>query len=112
MTVTEPAGGAHSRSVLERALMRGLAGTRAITWITTALSWTSTLVVAHLLSPDDYGIAGATVLFISLVQLVNEFGLGAAVVSSRTRCRTPAARGRVPHLVSRIVVARALRACT
>lgn len=83
MPAADAAVAAPSRSSLDRALVRGLAWTGAVKWIAQALSWISTLVVAHLLSPDDYGIAYTTMLFVTLVQLVNEFGLGAAVVSQR-----------------------------
>lgn len=79
-----PAGTARtSRASLDKALMKGLAWTGAVKWVAQGLSWLSTLVVAHLLSPDDYGVAGATMLFVTLVQVLNEFGLGAAVVSRR-----------------------------
>jgi teichuronic acid exporter len=83
MTVPQSVSSTQARSALDKALMRGLAWTGAVKWIAQALSWISTLVVAHLLSPDDYGIAGATMLFVTLVQLLNEFGLGAAVISKR-----------------------------
>jgi teichuronic acid exporter len=83
MTVPELVSSTQARSARDKALMRGLAWTGAVKWIAQALSWISTLVVAHLLSPDDYGIASATMLFVTLVQLVNEFGLGAAVISKR-----------------------------
>jgi O-antigen/teichoic acid export membrane protein len=47
------------------------------------LSWTATLVVARILSPSDYGLFGLATLYAGLVQLINEFGLGAAVVRRR-----------------------------
>ena len=47
------------------------------------LSWASTIVVARLLEPADYGIVGMALLFVGLVTLVNEFGLGAAIVAQR-----------------------------
>lgn len=65
---------------LDRSLIRGIAWTGGVKTATQLLSWVSTLVVAHLLSPTDYGISGMAMVYIGFVQLVNEFGLSAAVV--------------------------------
>jgi len=68
---------------LDRSLVGGIAWTGGVKAVTQALSWLSTLVVARLLSPTDYGICGMATIFIGLVQIVNEFGLSAAVVQRR-----------------------------
>ena len=68
MTVPIPPEPQASRSHLDKALMKGLAWTGAVKWLAQGLSWLSTLVVAHLLSPDDYGVAGATMLFMMNLQ--------------------------------------------
>jgi O-antigen/teichoic acid export membrane protein len=68
---------------LDRSLMRGLAWTGAARWLTQLLSWASTLVVARLLTPTDYGLVGMALVYFSFMQLVNEFGLGAAIVTLR-----------------------------
>lgn len=52
-------------------------------WLAQGLSWLSTLVVARLLRQEDYGIVAMAGTYIGLVQLVGEFGLGAAVVQRR-----------------------------
>lgn len=49
-------------------------------WLTQLLSWASTLAVARLLSPADYGVVGMAAVYLGLVELVNEFGLGAVIV--------------------------------
>jgi len=64
-------------------LLHGVAWTGALKWATQVLSWASTLVVARILSPSDYGLFGLATLYAGLVQLINEFGLGAAVVRRR-----------------------------
>jgi O-antigen/teichoic acid export membrane protein len=71
------------RSTLDRSLVTGVAWTGGIKWLSQILSWLATLVVARILSPTDYGIAGMAVTYVGLVQLVSEFGLSAAVVQQR-----------------------------
>src|SRR5438128_137398 len=68
---------------LDRSLVHGLAWTGAAKWSVQALSWASTLVVARLLTPEDYGLVGMASLYLGLVTLVSEFGLGAAVLNLR-----------------------------
>ena len=68
---------------LDRTLVRGLAWTGAVKWLSQILSWLSTIVVARLLTPEDYGIVAMASVFIGLIGLLNEFGLGAAVVALR-----------------------------
>jgi len=80
----EPAGDAPMPDVdLDRSLVHGIAWTGGIKSAVQVLSWLSTLVVARLLSPTDYGISGMAMVYIGFVQLVNEFGLSAAVVQRR-----------------------------
>ena len=70
-------------SALDRMLVRGLAWTGAVKWLGQLLSWVSTIVVARLLSPEDYGIVAMAGVFIGFIGILNEFGLGAAVVALR-----------------------------
>jgi len=71
---------APSSEKLDRALVRGMAWTGAVKWIGQALSWMATIVVARLLAPSDYGLLAMATAFLSLVALINEFGLGSAIV--------------------------------
>ncbi len=48
-----------------------------------AAAWASTLVVARLLSPDDYGVFGMASFVLGLLQTLAEFGIGTAVVIQR-----------------------------
>ena len=68
----------------DRSLLKGLDWSSLVTWGSQMLSWSSTLVVAHLLTKADYGLIGMASLFLGMVQMVSEFGLGAAVVRFQT----------------------------
>lgn len=68
---------------LDRTLVRGIAWTGAVKWLSQVLSWMSTIIVARLLNPEDYGIVAMAGVFVGFIGLLNEFGLGAAVVALR-----------------------------
>lgn len=68
---------------LDRPLLKGIAWTGAMRWAVQLLTWGSTLVVARLLRPADYGIMGMALVYVEFVQLVNQLGLGAAIVQRR-----------------------------
>ncbi len=80
---TEPRISEADRRTLERSLIHGMAWTGGAKWLVQVVSWASTLLVARLLTPADYGILGMAVVYLGFVQLVNEFGIGAAVVQQR-----------------------------
>ncbi len=65
-------------------MARGIAWTGAAKWLTQLVTWGATLVVAHILGPDAYGLVGMAGLFMGLVTMFTEFGLGTAIVSLRT----------------------------
>jgi PST family polysaccharide transporter len=69
-----------SRRQRDRSLASGVVWTAGAKWAAQVLSWASTLVVARLLTPADYGLIGMATVYLGLVQLVSEFGLGAAIV--------------------------------
>src|SRR5262245_58645299 len=48
-----------------------------------ALTWIVTILVARILSPDDYGLFGYATLVTGLVDLINELGLGATIIQRR-----------------------------
>jgi len=68
---------------LDTSLVRGVAWTGAMKWLSQVLTWSSTIVVARILAPADYGLVGMALLYLQFVTLVNELGLGAAVVTRR-----------------------------
>lgn len=72
-----------SNEALDRSLLHGLAWTSTAKWGSQLLSWASTLIVARLLTPEDYGLVGMASVFLGLVNLLSEFGLGATVMALR-----------------------------
>jgi O-antigen/teichoic acid export membrane protein len=71
------------RRSLDRSLVRGIAWTGAVKWFSQILSWVSTIVVVRLLAPEDYGLIGMATVYLALVALINELGLGAAIITQR-----------------------------
>ena len=69
------------------AMFRAIAWTGAAKWAVQLLTWTSTIVVARILVPSDYGLFGLATLYLGLVGLISEFGLGQAVVTFREMSR-------------------------
>lgn len=69
---------------LDRSLVKGIAWTSLVTWLSQILSWGSTLVVVHYLVPGDYGLIGMALLYLGFAQMASELGVGAAVVTFRT----------------------------
>jgi len=68
---------------LDRSLLRGVAWTAAAKWASQGLSWVSWLIVARLLTPEDYGLVGMAAIYLGLITLLSEFGLGTAVLAVR-----------------------------
>jgi PST family polysaccharide transporter len=68
---------------LDRSLVRGMVWTGSIKWISQVVSWITTILVARLLHPEDYGLVAMAASFTSLLAVVNEFGVGITVVSMR-----------------------------
>lgn len=70
-------------AALDRSLVHGLAWTGSIKWGGQLLSWATTIIVARLLTPSDYGLVGMAAIYLSLANLLSEFGMGAAVITLR-----------------------------
>ena len=68
---------------LDRSLVTGIAWTGAVKWSGQILSWLATLVVARILVPADFGLVGMATVYLGLIQVINQFGLGAAILQKR-----------------------------
>ena len=60
--------------------LSGLRWTATARLASQAISWAITLVVIRLLTPGDYGLLAMATVFVALLSMFSEFGLGAAVV--------------------------------
>jgi O-antigen/teichoic acid export membrane protein len=62
-------------------LIDSVAWTAVAKWSAQLASWAGFLVVARLLSPADFGLLSLTTVYLGLVALLSEFGIGAAIVN-------------------------------
>ena len=65
---------------LDRSLIKGVAWTGAAKWSIQLFTWAMTLVIARLLTPDDYGIVAMATLYLGLLDMMTEFGIGSSIV--------------------------------
>jgi teichuronic acid exporter len=75
--------GSTDTKFLDQSLIKGMFWTGLVKWSSQIVSWVTTIVVARLLRPEDYGLVGMAGTFIGLVALLNEFGVGITIVSLR-----------------------------
>ncbi len=76
-------GGGDSRAHLDRSLTHGVAWMGSVRWATQLVTWASTLIVVRLLSPDDYALVGLATIYLGVVTMLSEFGIGATIVTLR-----------------------------
>ncbi|TKB64755.1 MAG: lipopolysaccharide biosynthesis protein [Nitrospira sp.] len=79
-------------SSLDRSLVTGVAWTAIMRWGSQVISWVSTLYVARILVPGDYGLVAMASIPIGLARLVEDLGLDAIIVQDRTLTRVQLAR--------------------
>jgi O-antigen/teichoic acid export membrane protein len=72
---------------LDRMMARAVAWNAASRWASQILSWVSTIVVARLLTPADYGIVGMAGLYLNLALLVSTAGIGDTIIALRDLTR-------------------------
>lgn len=71
------------RRTIDRSLLTGIAWTGGVKWLVQIFTWTSTLIVARLITPEDFGIVGSAALYLGLMTLLADFGVGMAVLTIR-----------------------------
>jgi len=77
------AGEQYDKATLDRSLVRGVAWTGGIRWATQIVTWLSTLMVARVLSPEDYGLVGMAAVYLGLLTMLSETGLGTTIIAMR-----------------------------
>jgi PST family polysaccharide transporter len=79
-----PASGARlDKKALDRSLIRGVAWTGTVKWITQIAAWVATWTVARILTPDDFGLVGLAAVYFGFLTLLSEAGLGMTVIALR-----------------------------
>ncbi len=68
---------------LDRSFVRALAWSGGAKWGSQIASWASTVIVARILAPEDYGLVSMAMVFVGFVALLSEFGVGTAVIAMR-----------------------------
>jgi len=64
-------------------VIRGVLWVSTGTLISQVLSWVSTIIVIRLLAPSDYGLMAMTAVFISLLAMISELGVGASLIQAK-----------------------------
>jgi teichuronic acid exporter len=71
------------RASLDWSFVRGVAWTGAIKWVTQIGAWLSTFAVARVLMPEDYGLVGMAAVYLGLLTMLSEAGLGTTIIAMR-----------------------------
>lgn len=74
---------AAERYRLDRSFIKGMAWTGAGKYSVQLFTWATTLILARLLTPDDYGLVAMGTVFFGVVTMCSEFGLSNAIVTLR-----------------------------
>jgi O-antigen/teichoic acid export membrane protein len=72
-----------SSDALHLSLIRGLAWIGGAKTAIQAVTWAGTVVVAHFLVPEDYGLLQLALVFLNFLTNLNELSIGFAVVTLR-----------------------------
>ena len=68
---------------LDKSALSGVAWAGAAKWSTQIVAWAGTIVVARILMPSDYGLLTMASVFLGVVMMLSEFGIGTAVITLR-----------------------------
>jgi teichuronic acid exporter len=68
---------------LRKKVLSGLYWSAGARFLGQLVTWTITIIVMRLLTPEDYGLMALAGLFVNLLVLLNELGLGAALIQKK-----------------------------
>jgi PST family polysaccharide transporter len=68
---------------LDHTFMRGIAWQGSGKWAVQLVTWGTTIAVARILSPQDYGLLAMGAVLLAFISLLSESGLGATIVTVR-----------------------------
>lgn len=64
-------------------IVKGIFWLGGASLLSQAVTWLSTLVVARILNPSDYGLIALAGIYIGFAEYVNEFGIGTAIIQRK-----------------------------
>jgi O-antigen/teichoic acid export membrane protein len=64
-------------------VLRGLVWLGGMRWVAQLFTWASTLIIARLLAPEDYGLVALATVLTGFLEVITDLGLGSALVQSR-----------------------------
>lgn len=68
-------------------ILRGIVWLGAVRWVAQLFTWASTLIIARLLAPEDYGLVAMATVLTGFLEVITDLGLGSALVQSRDLTR-------------------------
>ncbi|HET9775144.1 MAG TPA: lipopolysaccharide biosynthesis protein [Gemmatimonadaceae bacterium] len=68
---------------LDRSFARGIAWLGSVKWLVQLGTWGTTIIVARILTPADYGLLTMATVLLEVLSLLSESGLGLTVVTVR-----------------------------
>lgn len=71
-------------SEFKKTVLSGVLWLGSATAISQLITWIFTLLIARLLTPEDYGIYAFVGVYIGLLEFLNEFGIGATIVQRQS----------------------------
>jgi PST family polysaccharide transporter len=69
---------------LDRSFARGIAWQGSVKWMVQLVTWGTTILVARILTPEDYGVLAMGAVLLAFISLLSESGLGVTIVTVRT----------------------------
>jgi teichuronic acid exporter len=73
---------APDRAFLDRALVRGLIWFSTARWGGQLITWGSTIVIARILTPEDFGVVAAAMVVTGFLNLATDLGMGSAIIQA------------------------------
>ncbi|MBT1070890.1 lipopolysaccharide biosynthesis protein [Pelotalea chapellei] len=64
-------------------IIKGIFWLGGASLLSQAATWLSTIVVARILNPSDYGLIALAGIYIGFAEYVNEFGIGTAIIQKK-----------------------------
>ena len=68
---------------IDRSLLRGIAWLGGVRWAVQGVTWATTILIARILTPADYGVLSMAGVMLTFIALLSESGIGTTVVQKR-----------------------------